>query len=216
MDAEWLGEVRAEAFLEGERRRLAEGRARAVAASLVDTSISVGVAMPVPEGLRALAGGRGIPVLRRSSGGTALLHRRGDLLWSVVLPREDPRVGRSYVRGYGRLGAPLVGALADHGIEADWGEALALSDSFCLFGPRGQVLRSADRALGGAAQHLSAGHLLHHGVVNGSVDRQSLEDLFGVAREHLRDRLTGLDELAPRVRGVDVGRSLVRRWAEGA
>lgn len=214
MRVDWLGAVPAAAFLAQDLRRLGEGGPSAAAAVVTDTTISVGVAMRVPEELERSAAALEIPILRRSTGGTGLLHRPGDLLWSVVLPRDDPRVGRDYVRAYGRLGGPIAGALRAAGVPAGWTASPGLSDRFCLFGPRGEVLAAGPRVLGGAAQHLRRGALLHHGVVGHWVDRPLLGRLFGVDERSLSERLGSTEEagLAGPLEGV--GRAMLARWAE--
>lgn len=209
----WLGRVTALEYLARDRAELAEGRGAALAGTLTDTTVSVGVGFRRTEAIDRRAAARGWPVLRRSSGGAALLHRPGDLLWSVVLPRADPRVGRDFVRAYGRLGAPLVAALAARGIPAAWSPALGLSDTLCLFGPRGELLTVGGRALGGAAQHLGALALLHHGSVGFAVDRAALAELFDLDPGLLDRRLTAVGELAEGVSAEAIGRALLERWA---
>src|SRR4029077_10350417 len=86
----------------------------------------------------------GVPTLRRSTGGAGVLHAPGDLVWSVVLPRDHPAVGRNYARSYRRFGGPIADALAAAGIDAHWAAALDLSETFCLLGARGEVLLSAN------------------------------------------------------------------------
>jgi len=216
VETEWRGDLTAAEYLADDRARLRAGRPVAAAGRLTDTSISVGVSVRIDPGLTETAARRGWPILRRSSGGTALLHRPGELLWSLVLPRDDPRAGRGFVRAYATLGAPVVAALADAGIAAAWGPALSLSDRFCLFGARGELLRVDGRALGGAAQHLSGAALLHHGTLNVSVDRTAIADLFGVDAGALRDRLTALEELRPTASAERIGRAALLRWASFA
>ncbi|HTT25487.1 MAG TPA: hypothetical protein VMH90_00800, partial [Thermoplasmata archaeon] len=200
------------AYLARDQERLARGDLSVHAGTLSDTSVSVGVAMPISPVIEAICAKRGWPIHRRSSGGTALLHRPGDLLFSVLLPAGDPRIGRGFVRAYGRYGAPLVRALATAGVEARWTTAFALSDQFCLFGPRGDVLAVGERALGGAAQHLTKAGLLHHAVVGASLDRGALAALFGVPDRLLADRLTAFGECAGTADLAEVGRTALRYW----
>lgn len=178
MDVSFDGELSAVENARRDESLLRRGVAGGRTAVLQDRSLSLGVAQS-PETPAALVAARfGIPVLRRSSGGTGLLHQPGDVVWSLVLPRDDPRVGRDFVASYVRFGAPVAEYLSSVGRPARWSGPFARSDQHCLLGARGEVLVSDGRAIGGAAQHLSAGALLHHGVVDVTVDRDLLRRLF--------------------------------------
>ncbi len=162
---------------------------------LTNRAISIGVGVDRAAPFLRRAEGAGWPVVRRSSGGTAVLHRPGDLTWTLVLPRRDPRVGRDYARGYERLGRAASRFLGDLGFPTEWGPSPGLSDEYCLLGHRGSVLRVGGRVLGGAAQHLSAGALLHHGVLPATLDPRALESLFGLSPTTGRTLLTSLRDL---------------------
>ncbi|MCI4324697.1 MAG: hypothetical protein L3K00_02265 [Thermoplasmata archaeon] len=163
-------------------------------------SIGVGQNSNVPSARRARA--LGLPVIRRTTGGTGVLLGDGDVVWSIVLPRDDPRVGPDFVHAYGRLGLGVVHTLASFGVQAEWGPALGLSEEFCFLGSRGCALTSGGRALGGAAQHATRSALLHHGVVPLTLDRQRLEAVFGLAPAISEPKLTTLLELVPTVNPI--------------
>jgi len=160
-----------------------------------ETSVSFGVGTPRDGSAEANARRLGLPIVRRSTGGSGILHLPGDLVWSVVLPRSDPMVGPDFSSAYGRLGAGLVLFLADLGLDGRWSDPTALSDEFCLLGRRGRVLTVHGKAIGGAAQHVTSTALLHHGVVGVTVDRLLVERVFGVARSVTTERVTSLAEL---------------------
>jgi len=170
-------------------------------------SIGAGMRLDVPSLDRVR--GAGLPIVRRSSGGTAVLHEDGDLAWSVVLPRAHPLVGRDFVRAYARIGAGVVRWLAESGMSADWVPAPGVARDFCVLSARGEVLRAGGRILGGAAQHLTAGALLHQGMVARTVDREAITALFDVARSDADRRLTSLTEL-----GVPTTSGDARRLAD--
>ncbi len=174
---------------------LRHGRPTVRVGILADRSLSLGVGQPDEAAAARRATAHGLAVVRRSTGGTGVLHLPGDLAWSVVLDRTDPRVGRDFVRAYGRLGAGAVRFLAERGVAAGWVPAPGLSDEACLLGRRGEVLSAGPRILGGAAQHLTAASILHHGViaVEGEPDLEA--ELFDVPTALLRARRAGLREL---------------------
>jgi lipoate-protein ligase A len=173
---------------------------------LEDRSVSYGVNVPedAPYLLRARAAG--ISTVRRSTGGTGVLHDRGDLAFTIVLPRDDPRVGRDFVRAYARLGAGIARWYGTHGIEARWGAPAGVLDDYCLLGPRGQILRARGRVVSGAAQHLTGRALLHHGAVPARVDRELIGRLFEAPSRAPFEALGGFVEL-----GLDGPRSDLAR-----
>jgi len=179
----------------GHQEELLRAGAPAVHVALIDrTVLSVGAGVRDDAPYLRRAEEAGIPTARRSSGGTGILHLAEDLVWGVVLPRADEQVGRDFVRGYGRLGAGVVTALASHGVPAEWVPAPGLSEEYCPLGSRGQVLESGGRIVGAAAQHLTGTALLHHGTLSRHVDRDLVARLFSFPDPGTADRLAGVDE----------------------
>ncbi len=163
-------------------------------AVLTDRAVSFGVGVPAEAPYLQRAAKAGVPTVRRTTGGTGLLHAPGDLAWSVVLPRTDPRVGDDYVHAYSRLGAGVVHFLSERGTSASWTEPPGSDPDYCLLSARGSVLSLQEKVLGGAAQHLAGGALLHHGILPLELDRALLRKLFALSPKAL-ERLTSLREL---------------------
>lgn len=174
---------------------LRRGSTAARVAVLSDRAVSFGVGVGTGADPVARARSLGWRVVRRRSGGTGILHSPGDLAWTLVLPRGDARVGADYVRRYDRLGRAVVDFLAEVGIASAWTPSLGLSPSYCLLGGRGSVLTVEGRVLGGAAQHVAGGALLHHGILPWSLDRAALSDIFGLNAATGLGRLTCLSEI---------------------
>ena len=165
------------------------------AAVLSDRAVSFGVGVAASAAFLRRAAEAGIPVVARSTGGSGLLHGPGDLSWSVVLPRSDPRVGDDYVHAFARLGAGVVRFLSDRDVASSWSDPPASDPDYCLLSARGSVLAtSKKKVLGGAAQHLAGGALLHHGIVPLEIDRPMLARVFALSPRSLA-RLTSLREL---------------------
>jgi lipoate-protein ligase A len=143
-----------------------------------------------------------------------VLHAPGDLSWTVVLPRRDPRVGRSYVTAYARLGEGVVRFLEAAGVRARWDPSSGTSSSYCILGPRGYVLAVGHRILGGAAQHLTREALLHHGFVPRTLDRALVGRIFDLPAVGEVDRLTCLEELGLRDPAGQQAERLARAIAE--
>jgi lipoate-protein ligase A len=189
----------AEEFLE-DARLLRAGQLAVRVAMLGDSAVSYGVGVREDAGYLGLAKGVGISTVRRSTGGTGVLHAPGDLAWTVVLPKDHPAAGRDYVRAYARLGAGAVRFLRDRGVTASWVPPPGVSTDFCFLSARGEVLATGPRILGGAAQHVTRDALLHQGVLPLHVDRRRIQALFGLDPALLAERLVGLRELGLRER----------------
>lgn len=165
-------------------------------------ALSLGVGQPLSTATARRARALGLPVFRRSTGGTGVLLGEGDVVWSIVLPRSDGRVGADFVHAYGRFGRGVVHTLASFGVESAWGPALGLSEEYCFLGSRGCALMVEERVLGGAAQHATQHALLHHGVLPLTIDRQRLEAVFGLAPAYSEPKLTTLMEVVPAVNPI--------------
>ena len=164
------------------------------AAVLTDRAVSYGVGVRPEAAYLVRAARSGVPSVRRTTGGTGLLHAPGDLAWSIVLPRADLRVGSDYVRAYARLGEGIVRFLSGRGVVTKWVDPPGTDPEYCLLSARGSVLSHQEKVLGGAAQHLAGGALLHSGIVPLELDRPLLHRLFGLSAGAL-ERLTSLREL---------------------
>lgn len=183
-----------ERLLARDEELLAAGAPAVHVGTFPSAVVSFGVSDHPSSALLRRIEGLGLPVVRRTSGGTALLHLRGDVHWSLVLPRDHPLAGRSFVRNFGPLGEGWRTFLGRRGIEVAWGKAPGLREEYCLLSARGEVLLGSGRALGGASQHATSRALLHHGIVSSCLDRPLLSTLFDL-RSSDTERLTSLEEL---------------------
>jgi lipoate-protein ligase A len=194
-----LGVPCAEEFAEDERL-LRAGAPAVRVAMLSDAALSFGVGVRDAAQYLTAARAAGVPVVRRTTGGTGVLHAPGDLAWTIVLPRSHPAAGTEYVRSYARLGAGAVEFLRGRGVVAAWGAPPGISEGFCFLSARGEVLAAGPRVIGGAAQHVTRGALLHQGVLPLHVDRRRIQALWGLPPAVLVERLAGLREMGIRER----------------
>jgi len=200
--------------VQADERLLRTGRPAVRVAVLADRTLSIGVAVSDRSPLLRRASAEGLPVVRRGTGGTSVVHRPGDIAWSILLPRSDPRTGRDFVRAYGRLGGGPVEWIRSLGLESHWGPPPGLLEEYCLLSARGEVLWSKEKVVGGAAQHATSTTLLHHGILPRSVDRNLLDRLFGPVERGVWDRLGSLEELGIRTppdrTATELARAIVR------
>ena len=157
-------------------------------------AVSFGVGVPPQAEYLRRSREIGMPVVARSTGGTGALHLENDILWAIVLPRSDPRVGADFVRAYARLGRPVVAGLAASRVRSVWVPAPGLVQEYCPLSSRGEVLVTDQGIVGGAAQHLTSQALLHEGGLSWTVDRAAVDQLFGLPTGGPSMRLAGISE----------------------
>ncbi|MCI4348152.1 MAG: hypothetical protein L3J97_06005 [Thermoplasmata archaeon] len=208
--------VTPEEYTRADEEFLRRGEAVTRTAVLSTAALSVGVSQreDAPCVLRARR--LGIPVVRRSTGGLGLWHAPGDVVWSLILPRSDARVGNDFSKAYARLGAGPVRLLADLGIPSDWRAPSGPPSEHCLLSGRGAVLAVGGLALGGAAQHLTRLALLHHGVLPYRLDPPRLFELFELPADVVVRSLTSLEKVVYGVPPMEVARRLRSILARGA
>lgn len=192
---------------------LRRGRETTRVAVVADRAVSFGVSVSPAAPYLARARSERIATVPRTSGGSGVLHLPGDLLWAIVLPRADPRVGRDFVHAYDRLGEGVAQGLAAVGVRARWVAPPGLVEDYCPLSSRGHVLEVEGRVIGAAAQHATARALLHHGGVSWSVDRDCVDRLFALPVNGPSSRLGGIGEIMPALDRGSVARSLERALA---
>ena len=208
-----------EEYTRTDEELLREGRPLARTAVLSGAALSIGVSQrdDAPCVLRARR--LGIPIVRRGTGGLGLWHAPGDVVWSLILPRSDARVGNDFSRAYARLGAGVVRFLGELGVSAEWRPPSGPVSEYCLLAGRGPILSVGGLALGGAAQHLTRLALLHHGVLPYRLDPPRISELFDLPVARVVGSLTSLEKvvnglpppaLARRLRAVLASENQVR------
>jgi lipoate-protein ligase A len=141
----------------------------------------------------------GYGLVRRPTGGKAILHV-DELTYSVVAPRDEPRVDGPVVDSYRRLSAGLVGGLERLGVVGTQADRrvgnVTLKGPVCFEVPSNYEITSSGRKLVGSAQMRSDGVVLQHGTMPlcGDIAR-----ICGVLRalpdpERVRARATTVEE----------------------
>ncbi|MCI4352396.1 MAG: hypothetical protein L3K14_03295 [Thermoplasmata archaeon] len=197
-----------EEYTRTDEELLRDGRPVARTAVLSSAALSIGVSQRDDAPCVLRARGLGIPVVRRSSGGLGLWHAPGDVVWSLILPRSDVRVGNDFSKAYARLGAGAVRFLGDFGVAGEWRAPAGPPSEYCLLAGRGAVLAVGERALGGAAQHLTRLALLHHGVLPYRLDLPRLSEVFDLPAELAVRSLTSLEKVVYGIPPIELARRL--------
>jgi lipoate-protein ligase A len=126
--------------------------------------LSLGFAQSLSDERRAACREAGVGIVRRATGGRAVLHG-GDLTYSVVAPASALPAGLHAT--YARIGEALRAALASLGVEverADPSRAAAGREAFdCFQSPAADEICARGRKLAGSAQRRAGGAVLQHG-----------------------------------------------------
>lgn len=136
----------------------------------------------------------GIEVVRRPTGGRAVLHW-DELTYSVVLPEEEPRLGRSVGDIYRTIGQCLVAGLRRYGVDASLeraalrpgGNRSAAARSPCFASTARWEVVLQGRKLVGSAQRRAEGAVLQHGSLLLGPEHERLLELLPLATSAERD-----------------------------
>lgn len=174
-------------------------------------SLSLGRGQPADDVDRRAVRDGGYGLVRRPTGGRAILHV-DELTYSVIIPQSDPRVAGSVVESYRRLSAALVRALellgVPHIVADQRVEEAGEEGPVCFEVPSDYEITAAGKKLVGSAQMRAQGVVLQHGAVplHGDIAR-----ICPLLAQHP-------DPVRVRARATTVERALGRRvsWDEAA
>lgn len=162
-------------------------------------TVSIGYGQPLDERIdRAACARLGIGLVRRPTGGSAILHESPDreLTYSVVARGGDFPDADDVLETYRVLGTGLVAGLARLGIQAQLVPRVrggpGATPTFCFARTGAYEIAAGGLKLVGSAQRRRSGAFLQHGSVLLDADPHRLRDVFpGPA-----DPMTGLTTLA--------------------
>jgi len=135
--------------------------------------------------------GEGIDVIRRPTGGRAVLHQY-ELTYSVIAPEHDPHVAGTVTESYLKISQALLKGLKALGVPAEMvacGGLNEASSSACFDAPSWYELVVEGRKLVGSAQVRKEGMLLQHGSILLHFDADLLFRLLKFPNEEIRQRL---------------------------
>lgn len=121
----------------------------------------------------------GIDVVRRLTGGRALLHD-DEITYSYVCPVSSLKHGENVVESYKEISQILINAFAKLGIELDFGGTRKPQGhkDYCMLVSTGADLCWNDRKLIGSAQFRKEGYILQHGSILYDYNKSLLEKIF--------------------------------------
>ncbi len=160
--------------------------------------LSLGYSQPVAEVDRARLTQFGWDLVRRPTGGRAILHT-DELTYSVIAPLDEPRVGGGVMESYQRLSAGLLRGLAILGLNVhahrqyDPAEAGSTKGPVCFEVPSSYEITAGiagqTRKLLGSAQVRKRGVVLQHGTLPLHGDIGRICDALGFETEQERQRV---------------------------
>jgi lipoate-protein ligase A len=179
--------------------RAAEGRISVFLTSWEGPVIVLGYAQKAEEADLEICLAEGMPVLRRLTGGTGVIHR-GDLGVGLALPLEHPWA-RGIVGLYGRYLDVLEPALRSLGSDVsrlrDPARASRVRSPVCFLDQLSDTLVVDGKKVVGCAQTRRGGAVLIHAAILLGLDAGLYERVFGVPADEVREGL------APALPGAD-------------
>jgi len=128
--------------------------------------LSLGHAQPFADVDSERLRSHGWEVVRRLTGGRAILHT-DELTYSVIAPQDEPRVAGSILESYSRLAVALMRAVHDLGLPVEMKEGKAdpdgKSNPVCFEVPSTYEITVGGKKLIGSAQARRKGGVLQHG-----------------------------------------------------
>ncbi len=204
-----------------------EAISRAVQANLVPPTLrffgwnpaclSLGQAQPGADVDREACRAAGIDVVRRPTGGRAILHT-DELTYSVIAPDTDPRVVGTIVESYRRLSEGLLNGLRLMGVPTQQAERPDGHDRdagpVCFEVPSNYEIVFGGKKLVGSAQMRKSGVVLQHGTLplHGDIARIALYLVSRPDLDRVRQRATTVEAALGRVIDFD---SAARFMAQG-
>jgi lipoyl(octanoyl) transferase len=135
----------------------------------------------------------GCDIVRRETGGWAILHT-DELTYSVTLSPDDPRADGPILDAYRKLSQGLVAGLSLLGVQAEMKPASASGthnlSAACFEVPSAYEVTAAGRKLIGSAQARPNGRVLQHGSLPLRGDIARVTRYLTFADEVARDQLT--------------------------
>lgn len=134
---------------------------------------------------------RGFDIIRRPTGGLAVLHD-DELTYSIIIPENHKKMSHSITQDYRVLSQGLIKGYENLGIEADLaipeGSLRKLETSVCFEEPSWYELVINGKKAAGSAQTRQRGVILQHGSIPLTMDDMALFDLFIYPNEKVKQR----------------------------
>ena len=184
-------------------------------------AVSLGKRQPVDGVDLARCRRDGVDVVRRPTGGLAILHT-DELTYSIATLPTDPRAAGAILDAYKRLSAGLVEGLRQLGVPAELNPVnpygTPSGSAACFEAPSAYEITAGGKKLMGSAQSRPAGRVLQHGSLPLVGDIARVADYLSFAsaaerdalRTHLGQRATTLRDALGRAVSFDEAAAALR------
>ena len=149
-----------------------------------------------PEKEINLEAAKGIPVIRRITGGGAVLHDE-EITYSLIV--DETLVPKQVLSSYKAILGAIIKALAQFGVTA-------------THKPINDILVNGNK-LSGNAQTRKEGVMLHHGTILLKGNREKINALFPKAQEQ-QSQVIGLKEIFPEINVENVKKRMKKAFEE--
>lgn len=150
----------------------------------------------------------GIDIVRRPTGGRALLHDK-ELTYCFVSPIKN---GQSIIESYKEISDALILGFKNLGIELNYSGERSKNLRYCMNISCGADVSYMGRKLIGSAQFRSRGYLLQHGSILYDLDFELVEKIFKQKVD--RDSIITLSKIAKNFSQDDLIRALKAGFRE--
>lgn len=141
---------------------------------------------------------KNIDVVRRLTGGRALLHDN-EITYSFICPESFLQNGSHIVSSYKEISQILIDKFKKLGIDLDFGASKPIKTGFdyCMLISTGADLCYKEKKLIGSAQCRSHGYILQHGSILYDYDKNLLEEIF--KEKVSTNEITSIKEINPKL-----------------
>lgn len=141
---------------------------------------------------------KNIDVVRRLTGGRALLHDN-EITYSFICPESFLQNGSHIISSYKEISQILIDKFKKLGIDLDFGASKPIKTGFdyCMLISTGADLCYKEKKLIGSAQCRSHGYILQHGSILYDYDKNLLEEIF--KEKVSTDEITSIKEINPKL-----------------
>ncbi len=145
----------------------------------------------------------GIDVVRRLTGGRALLHDN-EITYSYICPVNYLKQGENITSSYKEISQILIDALKKIGIETEFGALKRPNTHFdyCMLISTGADLCCRGRKLIGSAQFRKEGYILQHGSILYDYNPELLQEIF--KEEVSTDSIISIKEINSDIKKEDI------------
>ena len=135
-----------------------------------------------------------IPVVRRVTGGRALLHDN-ELTYSIVCNKKILKNGQNIIEDYKELSSVIIRTLNSFGLMATYGDKLKsnIGEGYCMNLSTVCDIMVDGKKFIGSAQYRKDTHILQHGAIPFGFNKELLNSIFDGKVDF--ENITALNEL---------------------